>query len=70
MDDKCYDSKEKFKNSVTGHIPRVLLESYETQTLVWRQGGDIYLYSRWYISVGFVRLGNAIRTKEVVWSEH
>jgi len=33
MKDTCYNPKEKFINSVTGHSPRVLLESYETRPL-------------------------------------
>jgi len=33
MDDTCYNPKEKCINSVTGHSPRVLLESYETRPL-------------------------------------
>ena len=33
MEDTCYNSKEKFINSVTGHIPRILLKSHETRTL-------------------------------------
>jgi hypothetical protein len=42
-EDTCYNSKEKFINAVTGHIPRVLFESYESRILCDVRAEIIYL---------------------------